>query len=66
LRQILEIVGRGSYIFGFKILSKRGAYLKFEAKPHAIVLYLLAKKANFDVVLAGSSYEDWKSVFSSL
>jgi len=55
LKQVLEIVGRGSYILDFKILSKRGAYL---AKPRAIVLYSLAKKANFDMVLAGSSYED--------
>jgi len=62
-KQIPEIIDRGGYILGLTILSKKGAYLKFEAKPHAIVLYLLAKKANFDVVLAGSSCEDWKCVF---
>ena len=65
-KQVPEIIDRGGYILGFTVLSKKGAHLKFEAKPHAVVLYLLAKKANFDVVLAGSSYEDWKSVFSSL
>jgi len=65
-KQIPEIIDRGGYILSFTVLSKKGAYLKFEAKPHAIVLYLLAKKANFDVVLAGSSYEDWKLVLPSL
>jgi glycosyltransferase involved in cell wall biosynthesis len=39
---------------------------KFEAMPHAIVLYLLAKKTRRDVVLAGSSYDDWRSVFPDL
>jgi glycosyltransferase involved in cell wall biosynthesis len=62
-REVPEIIDKGSYILGFTILGKTGSYLKFEAKPHAIVLYLLAKRTNIDVVLAGSSYDDWRHVF---
>jgi glycosyltransferase involved in cell wall biosynthesis len=62
-QQVLEVIEAKDYVLGFTVLGKVGPYLKFEAKPHAIVLYLLAKKANFDVVLAGSTYEDWKRVF---
>jgi len=62
-KDVPEIVDKGGYILGFTILAKKGAYLKFEAKPHAIVLYLLAKRAGLDVALAGSSYDDWKRVF---
>lgn len=62
-REVPEIIDKGSYILGFTVLDKTGSYLKFEAKPHAIVLYLLAKRTNIDVVLAGSSYDDWKRVF---
>jgi glycosyltransferase involved in cell wall biosynthesis len=64
--EIPEIIDKGGYILGFTILGKKGSYLKFEAKPHAIVLYLLAKRTNMDVVLAGSSYDDWKRVFPYL
>ena len=56
--KILEIVDRGDYILGFTVLSKRGVYLKVEAKPQAEVLYLLAKKTDIDVILAGSTLED--------
>ena len=65
-REVPEIIDKGSYILGFTVLGKTGSYLKFEAKPHAIVLYLLAKRTNIDVVLAGSSYDDWKRVFPDL
>lgn len=52
------------YVLGFTVLSKKGPYLKFEAKPHAIVLYRLAKRlGDTAVVIAGSTYSDWKSVF---
>jgi glycosyltransferase involved in cell wall biosynthesis len=61
-----EAVERGGYILGFTSLHKTGAYLTFEAKPHALVLYQLAKRVNLDVVLAGSTYEDWRRVFPSL
>jgi len=61
-----HVVERGDYILGFTSLNKRGAYLAFEAKPHALVLYQIAKRTKFDVVLAGSTYEDWKRVFPSL
>lgn len=65
-QEIPEIIDRSSYILGFTILSKKGAYLKFEARPHAIILYLLAKRTKLDVVLAGSSYDDWRRVFPGL
>ena len=29
--------------------------MKFEARPHAIILYLLAKRTKLDIVLAGIS-----------
>jgi glycosyltransferase involved in cell wall biosynthesis len=61
-----EVVERGGYILGFTSLNKRGAYLTFEAKPHALVLYQIAKRTNLDVVLAGSTYEDWRRVFPTL
>jgi len=55
------------YILILTTLSKRGPYLKFEAKPHAIVAYSLAcRLGNVDVVLAGSSYEDWARVFPGI
>jgi glycosyltransferase involved in cell wall biosynthesis len=65
-QEVPEIIDRGNYILGFTTLGKRGPYLKFEAKPHAIVLYLLAKRTGMDVVLAGSDYDDWKHVFPGL
>ena len=65
-KEVPEIVDRGDYITGFTILAKKGAYLEFEAKPHAVVLYLLAKRTGFDVVLTGSSYHDWKHVFPGI
>jgi len=61
-----DIVDRGDYVLGFTTLSKTGSYLKFEAKPHALVLYQIAKKTGLDVVLAGSSLEDWQRVFPNL
>uniref|UniRef100_A0A7C4BCA4 Glycosyltransferase n=1 Tax=Ignisphaera aggregans TaxID=334771 RepID=A0A7C4BCA4_9CREN len=60
---ILDLAKRGDYVLGFTGLHKTGPYLKFEAKPHAIVLYLIAKKTKMNVVLAGSTYKDWKRVF---
>jgi glycosyltransferase involved in cell wall biosynthesis len=64
--KVPEVVDRGDYVLGFTTLSKSGAYLKFEAKPHAVVLYQIARKANIDVVLAGSSLDDWRRVFPGL
>jgi len=61
--EIPEIIDKGGYILGFTVLGKTGPYLKFEAKPHAVTLYLLAKKTGVDVVLAGSTYDDWRRVF---
>jgi glycosyltransferase involved in cell wall biosynthesis len=61
-----EIIDKGDYILGFTVLGKTGPYLKFEAKPHAVTLYLLAKKTGVDVVLAGSTYDDWRRVFPSI
>jgi len=63
---IPEIVDKGGYVLGLTVLGKKGAYLKFEAKPHAAVLYLLAKKTRHDVVLVGSSYDEWKRVFPGI
>ncbi|MEM1731574.1 MAG: glycosyltransferase [Ignisphaera sp.] len=55
------------YILILTTLSKHGPYLKFEAKPHAIAAYSLARKlGDIDVVLAGSSYEDWVRVFPEI
>ncbi|MEM4004809.1 MAG: glycosyltransferase [Desulfurococcaceae archaeon] len=55
------------YVLCLTTLSKRGSYLKFEAKPHAIAAYSLARKLrDVDVVLAGSSYEDWLRVFPGI
>ena len=64
--ELPDIVDRGDYILGFTTLSKTGSYLKFEAEPHALVLYQIAKKTGLDVVLAGSSLEDWQRVFPNL
>jgi len=64
--KVLEVVDRGDYVLGFTTLGKSGVYLKFEAKPHAVVLYQIARKANIDVVLAGSSLDYWRRVFPSL
>jgi glycosyltransferase involved in cell wall biosynthesis len=64
-QRVLDVVECSDYVLGFTILSKRGSYLKFEAKPHAVVLYRLAKKTPVDIVVAGSTYEDWKHVFPS-
>jgi glycosyltransferase involved in cell wall biosynthesis len=64
--EVPEIIDKGNYILGFTVLGKTGSYLKFEAKPHAIVLYLLAKKTGMDVVLAGSSYDDWRRIFPNI
>jgi len=61
-----EVVERGGYILGFTSLNKTGAYLTFEAKPHALILYRIAKRTDLDVVLAGSTYEDWRRVFPAL
>jgi len=63
---IPEVIERGDYILGFTVLSKRDVYLRAEAKPQAEALYLIAKKLNVDVVLAGSTLEDWKRVFSGI
>jgi glycosyltransferase involved in cell wall biosynthesis len=63
---ISEVIERGDYIFGFTVLSKRGVYLRAEAKPQAEALYLIAKKLDVDVVLAGSTLEDWKRVFPDI
>ncbi len=61
---ILDRVG-DDYILSFTSLNKRGPYLKFEAKPHAIVAYLIARRLrDAKVVVAGSTYEDWRSVFN--
>jgi len=55
------------YVLILTALSKRGPYLKFEAKPHAIVAYSLAcRLGDVDVVLAGSSYDDWARVFPGI
>jgi glycosyltransferase involved in cell wall biosynthesis len=64
--EVLEVIDRGGYVLGFTVLSKKGAYLKFEAKPHAIVLYQIAKKANIDVIIAGSSPDDWRRAFPNI
>jgi hypothetical protein len=63
---ISEAIERGDYILGFTVLSKRGVYLKAEAMPQAEALYLIAKKLGVDVVLAGSTLEDWKRVFPGI
>jgi glycosyltransferase involved in cell wall biosynthesis len=61
-----KVVERGGFILGFTSRNKTGAYLTFETKPHAIVLYQIAKRTGLDVVLAGSTYEDWRRVFPGL
>ena len=64
--EVLDVIDRGNYVLGFTVLSKKGAYLKFEAKPHAIVLYQIAKKANIDVIIAGSSPDDWQRALPNI
>jgi len=63
---IPEIIDRGDYVLGFTSLNKKGPYLKFEAKPHATVLYQLARNVDVNVILAGSTLEDWKQAFPNL
>lgn len=61
----LDLLERiGEYVLGFTILGKSGSYLKFEAKPHAIALYKIARRLrDVNVVVAGSSLDEWKQVF---
>lgn len=57
----------GEYVLGFTILSKKGPYLKFEAKPHALALYRIARRLrDVNVLVAGSSLEEWRRVFPGL
>jgi len=65
-REFPIIIDKGSYILGFTSLVGPVPNIKFEARPHAIVLYLLAKKTRTDVVLAGSSYDDWRRALPDL
>jgi glycosyltransferase involved in cell wall biosynthesis len=62
----LEMIDHGEYVLSFTILGKKGPYLKFEAKPHAEILYTLAKKLDLPVIIAGSTYEEWKQVFPNI
>jgi len=55
------------YVIAVTVLSKRGAYLKFEAKPHALLFYRLAKAIpNLNFVVVGSTKEDFVGVFPEL
>ncbi len=52
------------YVLGFTTLNKRGAYLKFEARPHALIyLNIALKNPDLRVLVAGSTYDDFKKVF---
>ncbi|MEM4435688.1 MAG: glycosyltransferase [Thermosphaera sp.] len=55
------------YIFGMTVLSKRGAYLKFEAKPSALLFYHLAKRIpQINFLIGGSTSEEFAKVFTHL
>jgi glycosyltransferase involved in cell wall biosynthesis len=62
----LEAIDHSEYVLSFTILGKKDPYLKFEAKPHAEILYTLAKKLDLPVIIAGSTYEEWKQVFPNI
>jgi len=55
------------YAIAVTVLSKRGPYLKFEAKPHALLFYGLAKAIpDLNFILVGSTKEDFVRVFPEL
>ncbi|MEM4947129.1 MAG: glycosyltransferase [Thermosphaera sp.] len=55
------------YIIGMTVLSKRGAYLKFEAEPSALLFYYLAKKIpQINFLIGGSTSEEFAKVFTNL
>jgi len=55
------------YAIAVTVLSKRGPYLKFEAKPHALLFYGLAKAIpDLNFVVVGSTKEDFVGVFPEL
>jgi len=55
------------YAIAVTVLSKRGPYLKFEAKPHALLFYGLAKAIpSLNLVVVGSTKEDFVKVFPEL
>ncbi|MEM3906076.1 MAG: glycosyltransferase [Nitrososphaerota archaeon] len=55
------------YIIGMTVLSKRGAYLKVEAKPSALLFYYLAKKVpQINFLIGGSTSEEFAKVFTYL
>ncbi|MEM1646050.1 MAG: glycosyltransferase [Ignisphaera sp.] len=55
------------YIIGMTVLSKRGAYLKVEAKPSALLFYYLAKKIpQINFLIGGSTSEEFAKVFTNL
>ncbi|MEL9940982.1 MAG: glycosyltransferase [Ignisphaera sp.] len=55
------------YIIGMTVLSKRGAYLKVEAKPSALLFYYLAKKVpQINFLIGGSTSEEFAKVFTNL
>jgi len=65
--KIYEVIDKGEYVLGFTTLTGPLTQQKFEARPHAIILYQIAKSMpNINVILAGSTYEDWKHAFPQL
>ena len=55
------------YVVAMTVLSKTGAYLKFEAKPHALLFYHLAKRIpSINFLVGGSTKEEFISTFPSL
>ena len=55
------------YAIAVTVLSKHGPYLKFEAKPHALLFYALAKAIpDLNFILVGSTKEDFVRVFPEL
>jgi hypothetical protein len=51
---------RDNYILGTTILRKRGEYVKFEALPHAMIYFLIAKKnPSIPFFILGSSKTDF-------
>jgi len=55
------------YVIGMTVLSKRGAYLKIEAKPSALLFYYLAKRIpQINFLIGGSTCEEFAKVFPCL
>ncbi|MCX8199465.1 MAG: glycosyltransferase [Sulfolobales archaeon] len=55
------------YVLAMTVLSKTGAYLKFEAKPHSLLFYYLAKRIpSINFLIGGSNKEEFVRIFPNI